>query len=160
MRREPRHAEVPGVTFYTVPVTKNVIATATLRSARSLNGGVTKALRAQREPKELTKVIGVLNALPAPTKVFDKIEGGGIYPGWVDAQGNMKYYQNEVEEYYFTPPLFEDEYYDVPKKSTTSSTPIYFLGKWYGVHENKDDVEDEVEAKDDVEYVPGGPPFI
>lgn len=74
-------AEVEGVTFYTVPVKKNVRDTAHLRSARSLNGGVTKAMRAQRMPKELTKVIVVLSALPAPTTVLDKIVGGGVYPG-------------------------------------------------------------------------------
>lgn len=61
---------VEGFTFYTVQVMSNVVATAALRSARALHGGVTKAQRAQRAPRALTTVIGVLSALPPPTKVF------------------------------------------------------------------------------------------
>lgn len=130
-------AQVEGVTFYTVPVKKNVRAAAHLRSARFLNGGVTKALRAGRMPKELTKVIGVLSVLPAPVTVFDKIVGGGIYPGWVDALGNVRYYQKEVVEYYFSAPLFEDEYYDAPKKSLSAQACIYFQGQWYGAMDKR-----------------------
>lgn len=126
-------APVPGVTFYTVPVQGNIAAEAARNSSRSLNGAVTKAARVSRRNLPLTKVIGVLSALPAPKRVFDKLESGGIYPGWVDTLGNTRTYQSEAVEYYFSSPLFDDEFYEAPKVAKSCNAPLFSVGKWYDV---------------------------